>query len=109
MCPGTTLNQLSRTFLVQIATPLLLPQNPICYHKTTPLQIGTQFEQLVQRLMEEDGDISSPVWRNPLMVYSKDPITTPLTTLTSEALQTEAVKLFKVNFYSVLRLAPYEK
>jgi hypothetical protein len=57
---------------------------------------GTQFEQLVQKLMEEDGDPQSGVWRNPLMVYSKDPIAAPLTTFTSETLQTEALKLFKV-------------
>lgn len=57
---------------------------------------GTQFEQLVQKLMEEDGDPQSAVWRNPLMVYSKDPIAAPLTTFTSETLQTEALKLFKV-------------
>jgi len=59
---------------------------------------GTQFEQLVQKLMEEDGDPQSAVWRNPLMVYSKDPIAAPLTTFTSETLQTEALKLFKVIF-----------
>ena len=57
---------------------------------------GSQFEQLVQKLMEEDGDAQSAVWKNPLMVYSKDPITAPLTTFTSDTLQTEALKLFKV-------------
>ncbi len=59
---------------------------------------GTQFERLIQKLMEEeDGDPSqSSVWRNPLMAYSKEPITTPLTTFTSEEIQAEAIKLFKV-------------
>ncbi len=56
---------------------------------------GTQFEQLVQKLMEEDGNPGSAVWRNPLMVHTKEPITAPLTTFTSERLQAEAVKLFK--------------
>ena len=59
---------------------------------------GTQFERLIQNLMEEeDGNPSaSSVWRNPLMAYSKEPISTPLTTFTSEELQAEAIKLFKV-------------
>ena len=57
---------------------------------------GTQFEQLVQKLMEEDGNPGSPVWRHPLMVHSKEAITTPLTTFTSDHLKEEALKLFKV-------------
>lgn len=57
---------------------------------------GTQFEQLIQKIMEEDGSPQSPIWRHPLMVHSKDPISSPLTTFTSEQLQSEAVKLFKV-------------
>eukprot|EP00095_Tigriopus_kingsejongensis_P006145 maker-scaffold730_size105374-snap-gene-0.17 protein:Tk06145 transcript:maker-scaffold730_size105374-snap-gene-0.17-mRNA-1 annotation:"AGAP001935-PA" len=56
---------------------------------------GTQFEQLVQKLMEEDGDPNSALWRHALLVYSKDAITSPLTTFTSETLHTEALKLFK--------------
>ena len=59
---------------------------------------GTQFERLIQKLMEEDdcNQIQSEIWRNPLMAYSKEPITSPLTTFTSEELQAEAIKLFKV-------------
>lgn len=56
---------------------------------------GTQFEQLIQKLMEEDGSPLSAVWRHPAMTYSKDPITSPLTTFTSEEIQAEALKLFK--------------
>ena len=56
---------------------------------------GTQFEQCIQKLMEDDGCSSSSVWRNPIMAHSKDPITTPLTTFTSDSLQAEALKLFK--------------
>ena len=59
---------------------------------------GTQFEQLVQKLMEEDGNPNSAIWRHPLMVHSKDAITSPLTTFTSEALQAEALKMFKVSW-----------
>ena len=45
--------------------------------------------------MEEDGDVNSVVWRHPLITHSKEPLTSPLTTFTSETLQAEAVKLFK--------------
>ena len=62
---------------------------------------GTTFEQSVQTLMEteggEEGIWASPVWRTPIMTYSKDPITSPLTTFTSDVLQAEALKLFKVS------------
>ena len=47
--------------------------------------------------MEVDGDPGSPLWRHPLMVYSKETIASPLTTFTSETLQAEAIKLFKVS------------
>ena len=60
---------------------------------------GTQFEQLIQKLMEDDGSARSAVWRHPVMTYSKDPITTPLTTFTSDEMQNEALKLFKVSFF----------
>lgn len=36
------------------------------------------------------------LWKNPLLLHSKESITSPLTSLSSEALQNEAVKLFKV-------------
>ncbi|KAK3853635.1 hypothetical protein Pcinc_039837 [Petrolisthes cinctipes] len=56
---------------------------------------GTQYEQLVQKLMELDGDPNCVLWRHPLLLHSKDPITSPLTSLPSSQLQAEAVKLFK--------------
>eukprot|EP00096_Caligus_rogercresseyi_P011374 TRINITY_DN4455_c0_g1_i1.p1 TRINITY_DN4455_c0_g1~~TRINITY_DN4455_c0_g1_i1.p1 ORF type:complete len:1004 (+),score=284.70 TRINITY_DN4455_c0_g1_i1:240-3014(+) len=56
---------------------------------------GTEFEQMVQKLMEEDGDLNSGIWRHQQMVYSKERISSPLTTFTSEALHEEALKLFK--------------
>jgi pleckstrin homology domain-containing family H len=62
------------------------------------LNSGTQFEQIVQKLMEADGDASNVLWRHPILLYSKDNITTPLTSLNSEELQNEALKLFKVTF-----------
>lgn len=57
--------------------------------------VGTQYEQLIARLMEVDGDETSVIWRHPLLLYSKENITQALTTLPSEQLQAEAVKLFK--------------
>ncbi|KAK2707600.1 hypothetical protein QYM36_015340, partial [Artemia franciscana] len=56
---------------------------------------GTQFEQLIQRLMEVDGDPTSMVWKHPLLLFSKDPISNPLSTLPSDSLNYEAIKLFK--------------
>ncbi|XP_014285092.1 uncharacterized protein CG43867 isoform X4 [Halyomorpha halys] len=56
---------------------------------------GTQYEQLVQKLMEVEGDPNCVLWRHPLLLHSKETISTPLTTLSSEALQSEAIKLFK--------------
>ena len=38
----------------------------------------------------------SPLWKHPMLCYSKDGLHTSLTTLPSDALQTEALKLFKV-------------
>lgn len=61
---------------------------------------GTQYEQLVQRLMETDGDPGCVLWRHPLLLHTKESITSPLTSLTSETLQTEAIKLFKVDTIS---------
>ena len=69
-----------------------------------PFSLGTALEQLIQKLMEEDGNPQSVIWRHPLMTYSKDPISTSLTTFTSEELQNEALKLFKV----IYKLAHFE-
>lgn len=92
---------------------------------------GTQYEQLVQKLMETDGDPStypyslaaiSPrnfsiffyvafadcvMWRHPTLLHTKEQITSPLTSLHSELLQCEAIKLFKVNqtFGNLLKLS----
>ncbi|KAL8185308.1 UNVERIFIED_CONTAM: Pleckstrin y domain-containing H member 2 [Gekko kuhli] len=70
------------------------------YHLTvaagsTNVNVGTEFEQLVCKLLNIEGEPSSQIWRHPALCHSKDGITSPLTTLPSEALQTEAIKLFK--------------
>ncbi|XP_038119888.1 uncharacterized protein CG43867 isoform X4 [Culex quinquefasciatus] len=56
---------------------------------------GTQYEQLIQKLMETDGDPNCVLWRHPILLHTKDNITSPLTSLHSETLQSEAIKLFK--------------
>ncbi|XP_068631994.1 uncharacterized protein CG43867-like [Battus philenor] len=59
------------------------------------LSQGTHFEHLVHKLMETDGDPNCVLWRHPTLLYSKENISSPLTSLNSEALQAEALKLFK--------------
>jgi len=36
------------------------------------------------------------LWRHPILLHTKENITSPLTSLLSETLQIEAIKLFKV-------------
>uniref|UniRef100_A0A8C2GST8 Pleckstrin homology domain containing, family H (with MyTH4 domain) member 1 n=1 Tax=Cyprinus carpio TaxID=7962 RepID=A0A8C2GST8_CYPCA len=66
------------------------------YHLTvaagscTSLRVGTEYEQLIGKLLDVDGD---PVCFSICCV--KEGLRYPLTTLPSEALQTEALKLFK--------------
>uniref|UniRef100_A0A3Q1G8E2 Pleckstrin homology domain containing, family H (with MyTH4 domain) member 2 n=1 Tax=Acanthochromis polyacanthus TaxID=80966 RepID=A0A3Q1G8E2_9TELE len=62
---------------------------------TTVGKVGTEFEQLVGKLFQLDGDTNSQIWRHPMLCFSKEALSSPLTTLPSQALQTEAVKLFK--------------
>ncbi|XP_038668891.1 pleckstrin homology domain-containing family H member 2 isoform X2 [Scyliorhinus canicula] len=64
---------------------------------STNINVGTEFEQLVGNLVNADSDTSSQLWSNPTLCYSKDGIASPLTTLPSAALQTEALKLFKTS------------
>ncbi|XP_037726735.1 uncharacterized protein CG43867 isoform X10 [Drosophila subpulchrella] len=56
---------------------------------------GTQYEQLVQKLMETDGDPNCVLWRHPILLHTKDTITAPLSSLHTETMQPEAIKLFK--------------
>uniref|UniRef100_A0A669P657 Pleckstrin homology, MyTH4 and FERM domain containing H2 n=1 Tax=Phasianus colchicus TaxID=9054 RepID=A0A669P657_PHACC len=70
------------------------------YHLTvaagsTSVNVGSEFEQLICKLLNVEGDTTSQIWRHPTLCHSKEGITCPLTTLPSEALQTEAIKLFK--------------
>ncbi|MEJ1269461.1 pleckstrin homology domain containing family H (with MyTH4 domain) member 1 [Cricetulus griseus] len=70
------------------------------YHLTvaaggSSAKVGTVYEQLIGKLMDGEGDPDSPLWRHPMLCYSRDGLCNSLTTLPSEALQTEALKLFK--------------
>ncbi|XP_065448984.1 pleckstrin homology domain-containing family H member 1 isoform X4 [Chrysemys picta bellii] len=58
-------------------------------------KVGTAYEQLIGKLLDAEGDAQSPLWKHPMLCYSKDGLHTSLTTLPSEAMQTEALKLFK--------------
>ncbi|XP_052001626.1 pleckstrin homology domain-containing family H member 1-like [Xyrauchen texanus] len=59
------------------------------------LRVGTEYEQLIGKLLDVDGDPDSTMWKREVLCFSKEGLRSPLTTLPSEALQTEALKLFK--------------
>ncbi|TRY91773.1 hypothetical protein DNTS_023736 [Danionella cerebrum] len=59
------------------------------------LRVGTEYEQLIGKLLDMDGDSDSALWNRDVLCFSKEGLRYPLTTLPSEALQTEALKLFK--------------
>ncbi|XP_059374013.1 pleckstrin homology domain-containing family H member 2-like [Carassius carassius] len=59
-------------------------------------EVGTEFEQLVGKLHSIEGDPGSLLWRHPTLCFTKEGLSSPLTTLPSQALQTEAIKLFKI-------------
>ncbi|XP_020655592.3 pleckstrin homology domain-containing family H member 1 isoform X3 [Pogona vitticeps] len=76
-------------------------KNTWLYHLTvaagssSSTKVGTTYEQLIGKLLDAEGDPNSPLWKHPQLCYSKDGLQSSLTTLPSEALQTEALKLFK--------------
>ncbi|KAK9534103.1 hypothetical protein VZT92_009173 [Zoarces viviparus] len=58
-------------------------------------KVGTEYEQLIGKLLDAEGDPDSALWRSEALSFCKEGLRSPLTTLPSEALQTEALKLFK--------------
>uniref|UniRef100_A0A8C4FFW0 Pleckstrin homology domain containing, family H (with MyTH4 domain) member 1 n=1 Tax=Dicentrarchus labrax TaxID=13489 RepID=A0A8C4FFW0_DICLA len=58
-------------------------------------KVGTEYEQLVGKLLDTEGDPESVLWKSEALSFCKEGLRSPLTTLPSEALQTEALKLFK--------------
>uniref|UniRef100_A0A8C9Z4X6 Pleckstrin homology domain containing, family H (with MyTH4 domain) member 1 n=1 Tax=Sander lucioperca TaxID=283035 RepID=A0A8C9Z4X6_SANLU len=58
-------------------------------------KVGTEYEQLIGKLLDAEGDPESALWKSEALSFCKEGLRSPLTTLPSEALQTEALKLFK--------------
>jgi len=69
------------------------------------LSLGTEFERIIAKIVQNYSkssrsdvqDACSSIWKNPVLAFSKQGISRPLTTLCSEAMQTEAMKIAKVN------------
>ncbi|XP_061752235.1 pleckstrin homology domain-containing family H member 1 isoform X2 [Nerophis ophidion] len=59
------------------------------------LKVGTEWERLIGRLLDANADAESCLWKSEALTFTKDGLSSPLTTLPSQALQTEALKLFK--------------
>uniref|UniRef100_A0A8C5EXR2 Pleckstrin homology, MyTH4 and FERM domain containing H1 n=1 Tax=Gouania willdenowi TaxID=441366 RepID=A0A8C5EXR2_GOUWI len=59
------------------------------------LKVGTEYERLIGNLLDADGDPELALWKSEALSFCKEGLCSPLTTLPSEALQTEALKLFK--------------
>ncbi|KAM9842656.1 pleckstrin homology domain-containing family H member 1 [Aulostomus maculatus] len=59
------------------------------------LKVGTEYEQLIGKLLDAEGDPESALWKSKPLSFCKEGLHSALTTLPSEALQTEALKLFK--------------
>ncbi|XP_029316341.1 LOW QUALITY PROTEIN: pleckstrin homology domain-containing family H member 1 [Cottoperca gobio] len=58
-------------------------------------KVGTEYEQFIGKLLDAEGDPESALWKSEALSFCKEGLRSPLTTLPSEALQTEALKLFK--------------
>uniref|UniRef100_A0A668ASA8 Pleckstrin homology domain containing, family H (with MyTH4 domain) member 1 n=1 Tax=Myripristis murdjan TaxID=586833 RepID=A0A668ASA8_9TELE len=58
-------------------------------------KVGTEYEQLIGKLLDTEADPESALWKSEALCFCKEGLRSPLTTLPSEALQTEALKLFK--------------
>ncbi|XP_061173057.1 pleckstrin homology domain-containing family H member 1-like isoform X2 [Saccostrea echinata] len=83
-------------------TYLMLPskheKDSWLYHLTVAAgggtgNVGTEYEQLIAKVMEVNGDPNSLYWKHPMMLHTKEPLSKPLTTLPSEDLQERALDL----------------
>lgn len=68
----------------------------LCHPRKAPCQHGCCSFSPDTACFCPSATSDSPLWKHPMLCYSKDGLHTSLTTLPSEALQTEALKLFKV-------------
>lgn len=55
--------------------------------------VGTNYEQLISKLMQADGDSSCIYWKHPVLLFSKEPLSCPLTTLPTEHLSSKALDM----------------
>ena len=83
---------------------LCVVQESWLYHLTVAsgasaaCDVGTEFEQLLARLMTAADDVTaSCYWAQPQLLHSKEPLATALTSLPSSRLREEAVELFTVS------------
>lgn len=72
------------------------------YHMTVACggglgKVGTDYEQLIAKLMAVEGEVGSSFWKDPVLLYTKELLVRSLTTLPSEDLQKKALELFKVS------------
>ncbi|XP_048737628.1 pleckstrin homology domain-containing family H member 1-like isoform X3 [Ostrea edulis] len=83
-------------------TYLMLPskheKDSWLYHLTVAAgggtgNVGTEYEQLIAKVMEVNGDPNSLYWKHPMMLHTKEPLTKPLATLPSEDLQEKSLDL----------------
>ncbi|VDI62691.1 Hypothetical predicted protein [Mytilus galloprovincialis] len=86
-------------------TYLMLPsqheKDSWLYHLTVAAgggtgNVGTEYEQIISKVMECNADSNSVYWKHPLLLHSKDPINKPLTTLPSAELELKALEIFKL-------------
>ena len=59
---------------------------------------GTEYEQCVFKLVSADGVPSSSLWKEPILSFSKAPLTKPLIALPCGDLHKRATDMFKVGF-----------
>nr|CAB3264946.1 pleckstrin homology domain-containing family H member 2-like [Phallusia mammillata] len=69
-------------------------------HDSFESTMGSDFERLLVKLVQADtkpgqGGAAEAVWRHPVLSYSKQGIGRALTSLSSDALRTEAIKISK--------------
>ena|SRR6218665_1110155 len=60
-------------------------------------KVGTDYEQLIAKLMAVEGEVGASFWKDPVLLYTREPLVRSLTTLPSEDLQKKAIELFKVS------------
>lgn len=87
------------SFMVCIVQPSRLTGSSLLVHNVCFVMYCPVYQSLQEAFAFDQvlfSSSGSQVWRHPMLCFSKEALSTPLTTLPSQALQTEAIKLFKV-------------